>query len=108
MKKIRRRKQERQRNPYPALALWRQRERGKPATRWVYDDLWRSACAEMEAMEHRNNNPEREETCQVDAITVMLFGNSTERHPRVTVNAEWARRYVARLAEYRSHQRRAA
>ena len=78
---------------YPALAAWhaRNEQRGKYGT-WSFDALWRAACAEAEARQNQNN-PQREQQYQREAIAALL-GDEKVKLDTVTV-----RRYLARIKE---------
>ncbi len=82
-------------NPYPALAAWRRRDGNKPESQWTYDDLWRAAMAEVEAIENRNH-PEREQQLQREAMALLLG----EPLHNVRPTRDAMRRYLAALATY--------
>ena len=91
---------------YHALAAWERRERGKPESQWTYDNLWRAAMAEADALQHRGN-PDLERKFQVEAILALLFGKSVgdppgKKYPRVTLTVAWQQRYVAKIREYQA------
>ena len=93
-------------DPYPALAAWRRRDRNKPGLPWTFDDLWRAAMAEADALQHRDIL-DLERKCQVEAILALLFGKSVgdppgEKYPRVTLTVEWQQRYMAKIREYQA------
>ena len=86
---------------YPALAAWRRRDGNKPESQWTYDDLWRAAMAEWEAIQNRDDPP-REREYQIEAILCLLHGKCTgepQRHPKVVLDVETQQRYLQRIAE---------
>ncbi len=89
------------RDLYPALAAWRRRDGGKSEPQWTYDELWRAAMAEFEAMQHRDN-PSREREYQVEAVLALMFAKSVgdppgTRYPRVVLDIPTQRRYLQRI-----------
>ena len=85
-----------------SFTAWRRRkEHPRKFGTWTFDDLWRCACVEMEASEQQD--PEREQALQREAIALLL--DMPLR--RVKLDSEWPRRYVARLAEIASGERAA-
>lgn len=88
---------------YPGLAAWRRRDGDKPESQWTYDELWRAAMAEFEAMQHRDN-PSREREYQMEAVLALVFGKSLgdspgTRYPRVALDVPTQRRYLRRIHE---------
>ncbi len=79
---------------YPALETWkRRREHPRKYETWRYDDLWRAACCEAEAIEYAKDHPKRERESQREAIAILL-GVPVQN---VKLDLEWQRRYLAEI-----------